>query len=192
MEEECRKVEVEPWQDRKGKGVWNIKSVRSAREVRKEAIAKGTVAHFGRLAEMCFEKGSELPDGHKDGKYKGRDVFLGDQVKDQNFDYAEFIMVAPLLRLRPIAHSTLIRCSLALNCQAVMLFRLIANRSLISKLGPLPGFIYQGSDGRRNGPISAMTIQLSLWFLLFMGTQTLVDTGSSTARSKFLSVALWL
>ena len=90
MDDEFWKLENASWPDKTGKGVWDLKGVRSAREVRKEAIAECTVAHFGRSAEMCFEKGSDLPEGHKDRKMKGRDVFLGDKAKDQNFDYAEF------------------------------------------------------------------------------------------------------
>ena len=39
---------------------------------------------------MCVEKGSELPLGHPERKYKGRAVLQGDQVKDQNWEDALF------------------------------------------------------------------------------------------------------
>ena len=37
-----------------------------------------------------LKKGSELPEGDPQRKFKGRHVFLGDQVKDQDFQNAEF------------------------------------------------------------------------------------------------------
>ena len=39
---------------------------------------------------MVFLKNAELAEGHADQKHKGRDVFLGDQVKDQDFNFAIF------------------------------------------------------------------------------------------------------
>ena len=46
--------------------------------------------HFGQVAELCFQKGSELDDGDPLKVYKGRHAFLGDQGEDQYFDYAIF------------------------------------------------------------------------------------------------------
>ncbi len=40
--------------------------------------------------ELCFLKGSELPDGHPGMVYKGRGVFLGDNVKDHDIKWAVF------------------------------------------------------------------------------------------------------
>ncbi len=37
-----------------------------------------------------MEKGSELPKGNPQRKFKGRAVFLGDNVKDEHFNWAEF------------------------------------------------------------------------------------------------------
>ena len=42
------------------------------------------------MHELCTEKGSGLVDGHPDKKYKGRAVFLGDRVRDQNGKVAVF------------------------------------------------------------------------------------------------------
>ena len=46
--------------------------------------------HFARVFDLCVEKGSELPVGHPERKYKGRAVLQGDQVKDQNWEAALF------------------------------------------------------------------------------------------------------
>ena len=42
------------------------------------------------IFEICVEKGSELKEGDPARKYKGRVVFQGNEVRDQNFDYAIF------------------------------------------------------------------------------------------------------
>ena len=44
--------------------------------------------HVGRVFELCHEKGSELQEGHKGRKHKGRAVFQGNDVKDENWDNA--------------------------------------------------------------------------------------------------------
>ena len=64
--------------------------VREAADVRGEARRKSETAHFGRVAEMVYLKGAELGEDHPDQKFKGRDVFLGDNVKDQDFNFAVF------------------------------------------------------------------------------------------------------
>eukprot|EP00959_Pyramimonas_sp_CCMP1952_P410962 8612270-Pyramimonas_sp.AAC.1 len=51
---------------------------------------QGKTAHFGRLFAILVEKNSEMPLGHKDRKYKGRVVFDGLSVRDQNKDVAFF------------------------------------------------------------------------------------------------------
>ena len=43
--------------------------------------------HFGRIVELCHEKGSELEIGDPERKMKGRSVLLGDNVKDQDFSW---------------------------------------------------------------------------------------------------------
>jgi len=40
--------------------------------------------HFGRIFEICVEKGSEFKKGDARRKHKGRTVFQGNMVKDQN------------------------------------------------------------------------------------------------------------
>jgi len=54
------------------------------------ADAAGEIVHIGALHELCMEKGSELPKGEPGRKYKGRAVFLGDRVRDQQGRIAVF------------------------------------------------------------------------------------------------------
>ena len=61
---------------------WNNVSSRAKRS--------GTKVHVGKVFEICVEKGSELPGGHKLRKFKGRTVFQGNNVRDENADVALF------------------------------------------------------------------------------------------------------
>ena len=63
---------------------------RCAHDVAAEARKTGTQAHLGRLHALCVEKNSELPADDVRRKYKGRVVFLGNNVKDQNWEAALF------------------------------------------------------------------------------------------------------
>ena len=64
--------------------------MRERRSVEAEARRKGLTMHFGRIFAICVETGSELPDGDPSRKCKGRAVFQGNNVRDQNFDVALF------------------------------------------------------------------------------------------------------
>ena len=90
VDDEWRKLEQRPHPDGDGVGTWDCDSVRESSDVRAEARSKSFTVHFGSIAELCFERGSELPEGDPHRKFKGRHVFLGDQVKDQDFQNAEF------------------------------------------------------------------------------------------------------
>ena len=57
-------------------------------EVKKEANDSKKEVHFGDLMELCFLKHAELDVALQ--KYKGRCVFRGDNVKDQDGTYAVF------------------------------------------------------------------------------------------------------
>ena len=48
------------------------------------------MVHFGRVVELCYEKGSELQEGHPERIPKGRAVLLGGNVRDQDWLYAVF------------------------------------------------------------------------------------------------------
>ncbi len=87
---EFQKLATQSHPDGKGHGVWDIKSVREKRDVRWEANKANIVVFFAMIAELCFQKGSELEDGHPGKVYKGRHVLLGDQVVCNEFDTAQF------------------------------------------------------------------------------------------------------
>ena len=74
----------------KGLGAWDEGNVREASSIRADARANGKGVHFGRICELCHEKGSELEDGDTENEMKGRSVLLGDNVKDQDFNLPEF------------------------------------------------------------------------------------------------------
>ena len=46
--------------------------------------------HFARIFPICSEKGSELPEGDPDRKFKGRCVAQGNDVRDENSHAAIF------------------------------------------------------------------------------------------------------
>ena len=71
-------------------GCWDTSNVRSWREVCEEPERNGETVHIGEIYEICVEKGSELPPTHRDRKFKGRAVFLGDRVRGQYGDAAMF------------------------------------------------------------------------------------------------------
>ena len=72
------------------KKAWDMGSVREWEDVSKEALKKGKKVHVGKVFEICVEKGSELPVGDPLRKFKGRTVFQGNNVKDENSDTALF------------------------------------------------------------------------------------------------------
>ena len=64
--------------------------MRERADVVAEARNTGVTLHLGHLAGICVEKNSQLPEGHPLRKFKGRVVFLGDQVRNQDFEAAIF------------------------------------------------------------------------------------------------------
>ncbi len=78
------------WDKLEKQVAWLLDQVREWRDVCKEADARGEVVHVGRVFGILVEKGSELPKGHPDRKFKGRVVFQGNNVKDQTGDWALF------------------------------------------------------------------------------------------------------
>ena len=80
----AREVMKAEWDRLRKMGTWDELVVREWRDVAREARQSGQEVHFGYLLGLCFEKGSELPDGHPDRKYKGGTVFQGDRVVNQN------------------------------------------------------------------------------------------------------------
>ena len=76
------------WSKLENKRAWILDKVRSKKEIMADARKKGKTVHFGSLMDLCFEKHSEQPLENR--KYKGRVVFRGDQVKDQESTHAVF------------------------------------------------------------------------------------------------------
>ena len=70
--------------------VWDVAVVREKSDIIREAKAAGKTVQFGRVHGLCVEKNAELPDGHPNRKYKGRVVFLGNRVLNQDYDDAVF------------------------------------------------------------------------------------------------------
>ena len=73
------------WDRLRAKKVWDETTVREWDDVAAEARAAGTDAraNLGYLFGICVEKNSEQPKGHPSRKYKGRVVFQGNRVFDQ-------------------------------------------------------------------------------------------------------------
>ena len=56
---------------------WSMDQVREWSDVAAEARRENKRDHIGRVFGFVSEKGSELPEGHPDRKFKGRAVFQG-------------------------------------------------------------------------------------------------------------------
>ena len=77
---------LKEWDKLRKAGAWDESNPREWSEVAAEARANGATAHVGRIFEICVEKNAELPAGHPNRKFKGRVVFQGNNVKDENWD----------------------------------------------------------------------------------------------------------
>ena len=51
-------------------GVWDVNSVREKRDVIRDAMRLKKKVHFARISPICSEKGSGLPEGDPDRKFK--------------------------------------------------------------------------------------------------------------------------
>ena len=78
------------WDRLRSKVVWDETNVREWSDVAKEAQDAGLEVNFGHLFGICAEKNSELPLGHLQIKFKGRGVFQGNRVTNQNWEAAIF------------------------------------------------------------------------------------------------------
>ena len=84
-----KSIDVE-WHNLESKGAWGYKTVREWSQVVKEAKGRSEKVHVGKMFEICVEKGSELQKGNPLRKFKGRTVFPGNNVKDDNAEQALF------------------------------------------------------------------------------------------------------
>ena len=78
------------WNKLLNKKTWDQNKVKECRSIVEEARRKGEKVHIGRIFEICTLKGSELPEGDPNRKYKGRTCFQGNNVFDESSDYAIF------------------------------------------------------------------------------------------------------
>ena len=65
---------------------WEVDTVCEHDEIRNRATKSGKTVHFGRVFPIVVEKGSELSADQR--KYKGRVVFQGNNVRDQENNIA--------------------------------------------------------------------------------------------------------
>ena len=84
-----KSLDVE-WEKLEKKRAWMYETVCEWNDVVKRVKSTNSKAHIGRVFEICVEKGSELPKGDPLRKFKGRTVFQGNNVKDENADVALF------------------------------------------------------------------------------------------------------
>ena len=87
---EAKKALDVEWEKLRSKGTWDESRVKECKTVIAEAKAKGEKAHIARIFEACYLKGSELAVGDPSRKYKGRTVFEGNRVVDENYEQAMF------------------------------------------------------------------------------------------------------
>ena len=71
-------------------GAWDESKPRHLNQLLREAAGQGRTVHWGHVFDICVEKNSELPKTNKLRKYKGRVVFAGNNVKNQNWEAAMF------------------------------------------------------------------------------------------------------
>ena len=72
------------------KTAWLYDTVSEWHDISQKAKKSGNKVHVGKVFEICVEKGSELPITSKLRKFKGRTVFQGNNVRDENADVALF------------------------------------------------------------------------------------------------------
>ena len=70
--------------------MWDESKPREWKDVTNEAKRNGETVHMGRIFDICVEKNPELPKSDPTRKYKGRVLFGGDNVVDQNWEAAMF------------------------------------------------------------------------------------------------------
>ena len=78
------------WDRLRNKMVWDEDKVREWSDVAREAQRGNYELNFGYLFGICVEKNSELPPLHPKRKFKGRVVFQGNRVTNQNWEAAIF------------------------------------------------------------------------------------------------------
>ena len=78
------------WAKLEKNSVFDMSSVREWHDMQQEARRLGKTIH-GSFATIVVEKNAELSPDDPSRKFKGRTVFLGDQVRDQDAQSAIFV-----------------------------------------------------------------------------------------------------
>ena len=78
------------WDKLRKRVVWDESGVREWAEVAAKAKNENKKVHVGRVFGICVEKNAELPANDPRRKFKGRVVFQGNNVKDENNEWAIF------------------------------------------------------------------------------------------------------
>ena len=78
------------WDRLRAIGCWNEDGVKEWGTLAREARSTGETIHVGRIFAICHEKNAELNEGDPRRKFKGRVVFQGNNVRDQNWEVAMF------------------------------------------------------------------------------------------------------
>ena len=81
---------ITEWDKLRKAKCWDESDVQEWDDLAKATRAAGTTVHVGRIFEICVEKGAELNNGDPGRKFKGRVVYQGNIVKDENYDMAIF------------------------------------------------------------------------------------------------------
>ena len=71
-------------------GVWDETLVQAWRHVRNDARLRDEKANVGLVFGIVVEKNHELPEADPARKYKGRAVFQGNNVRDEDGNWAIF------------------------------------------------------------------------------------------------------
>ena len=78
------------WGRFRSRKAWDESTPREREDVAKEARATKEEVHFGMGFGFVVEKNTDLPAGDPRRKFKGRVVFQGSKVKNQNWENAVF------------------------------------------------------------------------------------------------------
>ena len=82
------------WNKLRNMGCWDETRVEEWQAVATRAKRGGTKVHIGRIFDICVEKNSELDENDPNRKFKGRVVFEGCYVKDEDNNWAIFSEIA--------------------------------------------------------------------------------------------------
>ena len=89
-EPEAREAMDKEWDRLREKKVWDESEIEDWDVHAAKARKAGKDVNYGYLFRLVVEKGSELPKGHANRKYKYRVVFQGSRVVSQDWEVATF------------------------------------------------------------------------------------------------------